>query len=190
MTDQTVLESNLEQEDYEVVAELRQSQFGHDNPTITLARMVDGNSADVSAGAIVSIYSDSCMTQTVLLDSQEAENAFHNPNKYLADIVSDIAHDRSNGDELVVRLELMRWGIRDLQDESVEDDYEGECLIVVEHCYNDHSPISYVTEDENHNVRYFDSAQAAHAWIDDATDGRYDLSHNEASRPTYYILPA
>lgn len=190
MTDQIVLESNLEREDYEVVAELRQSQSGYDNPTITLARILDGNSADVSAGAIVSIYSDGRMTQTVLLGDQEAEDALRNSDKYLAGIASDIAYDWSDGDPLIARLGLMEWGILDPQDVVVSDDYEGDCLIVVEHCYNDHSPISYVTDDESHDVRYFSPAQAARTWINAATDGPYHLDHNEADRPTYYILPA
>ena len=44
--------------------------------------------------------------------------------------------------------------------------------------------------DERGETLIFDHAAAAQAWIDEQEAGQYDLGHNEAGRPTFYIVAA
>lgn len=103
------------------------------------------------------------------------------------DFVRQVASDWA-GNEDETDIELMRWNLRDVSDFEVDDDYDGQCRIVIEGNFYGYSPIDYASE--NYETLIFDSRQQAQDWIDSAEDGTYCTQHNEAGRPTYTIVAA
>jgi len=94
----------------------------------------------------------------------------------------------SSGDDVVInRLELYRWGLRNVDEDKVGEDYVGLCLIVSEETYYGYNPIHYVEDDKGFTLIYNNLAYAK-AWIAEHKTGIYNLSHNEAGRPNYTII--
>ena len=85
---------------------------------------------------------------------------------------------------------LSRWGL--LTDEKLgkyvaPEDYTGECYIWVSRCYYGCDPSSLL-RDEAGEIVTFPTVEVAKKWIEKQNEGVYYLAHNEAGRPSYYII--
>ena len=100
-----------------------------------------------------------------------------------------VEEDAENREYLLDALERYQWGIDDPANDVVSADFTRPCRIVVKGCYYGYTPYDYAT-DERGETLIFDHAAAAQAWIDEQEAGRYYLGHNEAGRPTFYIVAA
>lgn len=177
----------------ELVDEISQNCNQYDNRAIQLHRINSDNAQyanepGVPAGAIVLIEQDYADSHYYLLDADEAAQAIADPADYLRDCAGDWA-DNSDADRV---LEQLRWGLGSLGDLKVADDYAGEVAIIREGSWYGYTPLDWVTEDQPGvwEPRIFTSRADAQAWIDETQTGTYYLSHNEAGRPSYYIVEA
>ena len=164
------------------IATRSQSQAQYNNIYVALYR-VTSDAANLHAGDVIYRESDAD-TRDFLLDASEAADALANPDDFL----QSCAHSWAANDDDPV-LERYRWGIGDPADAAVSSEYNQPCRIVVKGCYYGYTPYDCAT-DERGETLIFDNAAAAQAWIDEQESGRYYLDHNEAGRPTYYIIAA
>jgi len=106
---------------------------------------------------------------------------------FLQSVAADCA---GNSDDPM--LEGYAWGIASLTDDSVVDDFVGDCAIIEEqNFYGPYSPLSWITASGEKSCcgnHVFASAIEAQAVIDELESGTYYEAHNEAGRPTYYIV--
>ena len=73
--------------------------------------------------------------------------------------------------------------------DAAPEDSTNLCAVLISRdYYGPHSEISVAMEDNGQREAEFDNAAAAQAWIDEAEEDTYVLSHNESSRPTYKVV--
>lgn len=153
------------------IATISQSQNQFDNYSVTLYEL-DGKKYIV----------EDIMNDSNYYEIEESDD-ISAPLDFVRKVASDWAWNEDETD-----IELMRWNLRDVSDFKVDDDYDGQCRIVIEGNFYGYSPIDYALE--NYETLIFDSRQQAQDWIDSAEDGTYFTQHNEAGRPTYTIVAA
>ena len=175
----------LKGRDYDSLQEIacrEQTQTQYGNIRVSLYRvMMDITKA--KAGDLLLIERDA-ENREYLLDTDEAQTALADTDAYLRDAADAWAENMPDP-----QMERYQWGIADPANDVVSADDPRPCRIVVKGCYHGYTPYSYAT-DERGETLIFDNAAAAQAWIDDQESGRYYLDHNEAGRPTYYIIAA
>jgi hypothetical protein len=90
------------------------------------------------------------------------------------------------------RTEMISWGLSDGDDYAVTDDFEGECCVIKVGNFYGYSPVkiisSYDVDGGNNENHVFASKEEAQEWIDEQEGGVYYTEHNEAGRPSYYIV--
>ena len=164
------------------IASRSQSQTQYNNISVTLYQATDAMPG-VNVGDVILRESDAD-TRDFLLDASEAQTALANPDDFLRACASAWANNVEPW-----QLERYRWGLNNPYDDAVADDFDQPCRIVVKGCYNGYTPYDYACDNTGEPVD-FDNAAAAQAWIDAHVQGTYYLSHNEAGRPSYYIISA
>ena len=96
-----------------------------------------------------------------------------------------ISQDLSGLDLLRNRANV--FGIKSV--DAAAENTTNPCAVLISHdYYGPHSEISVATEDNGQREAEFDNAEAAQAWIDEAEEGTYYLSHNESGRPEYKVV--
>jgi len=174
---------NLKREEREELLEigsLSQNQHQHDNPTVTLYE-------SPAQHRLYYIEDDCVDTMEYLLDDEEAAEARKNPEEFLKNLIDEMI---GSGDDVVLsRLERYRWGLRNVADDEVGDDFVGQCMIVREGTYYGYNPINCVEDDKGFTI-IFDDFATAKKWIAEHTTRIYHLSHNEAGAPDYTIVAA
>ena len=96
-----------------------------------------------------------------------------------------ISQDLSGFDLLRNRASV--YGIDSVGDAPAES--TNTCAVLISRgFYGPHSEISVAMEENGQREAEFDNAAAAQAWIDEAEEDTYVLSHNESSRPTYKVV--
>lgn len=151
---------------------IRQDCEQFDNFSVTLLRL--------KGGGLIAIEDCLSHSNQYLLDDTDSLKA------------ADWANDWANNGEGDYRLEMIAWGLSDVDDYAVDDDYTGECKIIeVGNFYGPYSPVKYV-KDGNGNYDdqgvIFATKEEAQEWIDEQEEGNYYLSHNEAGSPSYTIV--
>ena len=175
----------LKGRDYDNLQEIdsrSQTQTQYGNIRVALYR-VTANIAKAKAGDLLLIEEDAD-NREYLLDTDEAQTALADTDAYLRDAADAWADSMPDP-----QMERYQWGIADPANDVVSADDTRPCRIVVKGCYYGYTPYDYAT-DERGETLIFDNAAAAQAWIDEQEAGRYDLGHNEAGRPTSYIVAA
>ena len=175
----------LKGRDYDNLQEIdsrSQTQTQYGNIRVALYR-VTANIAKAKAGDLLLIEEDA-ENREYLLDADEAQTALDSPAAFLEDAAAAWADSMPTP-----QIERYQWGIDDPANDVVSAEYTRPCRIVVKGCYYGYTPYDYAT-DERGETLIFDHAAAAQAWIDEQEAGRYDLGHNEAGRPTSYIVAA
>ena len=175
----------LKGRDYDNLQEIdsrSQTQTQYWNIRVALYR-VTANIAKAKAGDLLLIEEDA-ENREYLLDTDEAQTALADTDAYLRDAADAWADSMPDP-----QMERYQWGIADPANDVVSANFTRPCRIVVKGCYYGYTPYDYVT-DERGETLIFDNAAAAQAWIDEQEAGRYDLGHNEAGRPTSYIVAA
>ena len=175
----------LKGRDYDNLQEVdsrSQSQTQYNNFRVALYRVTKGFQ-DVSDGDILLVEEDA-ENREYLLDADEAQTALDSPAAFLEDAAAAWADSMPTP-----QIERYQWGIDDPANDVVSANFTRPCRIVVKGCYYGYTPYDYAT-DERGETLIFDHAAAAQAWIDEQEAGRYDLGHNEAGRPTSYIVAA
>jgi len=169
---------NIYDLEHEELAVIEQTQEQHENCSVTLFR-VDEDGDDLKEGDLFVLENYISGSNSYTVDDDERQSALDDPEAFVCNIAMEWA---DNGDD-DTRLERLRWGFDDLEDLAVEEDFVGECAIII--CKNmySYSPVSYADET-------FDSCEDAQAWIDEQEEGTYYLDHNEAGRPSYTIVEA
>ncbi|MBL8497785.1 MAG: hypothetical protein JNK39_08155 [Nitrosomonas sp.] len=117
----------------------------------------------------------------------EIKKAIKKPKKLLKDI-AEIWILTSCYDRDEIRVQTVAWGLRNIWDYGVRNDYIGKTKIMVRKCFNDgYSPIDYLRDQNRHIIIYenFDAAYEAMCGIDNDS---YTLQENEASRPDFWIV--
>ena len=156
-----------------------------DNPSISLHQIIT-DTDEVESGSIVLSYSDGD-TYHYLLDEDEKIEALNDPSEYLKSQIEDIISNSDDG--IDQRLQAILWNLKDIEFFEAKEDYEGKCKIIqIKTFYGSYSPIGYVDNDRGDDI-IFDDKNEAQAWIDDIDKSIYSLSHNEAGRPAYIIVP-
>ena len=175
----------LKGRDYDNLQEVdsrSQSQTQYGNIRVALYRVTKGFQG-VSDGDMILVEEDAD-NREYLLDADEAQTALDSPAAFLEDAAAAWADSMPKP-----QLERYQWGIADPANDVVSADDTRPCRIVTKGCYYGYTPYDYAT-DERGETLIFDNAAAAQAWIDEQESGRYYLDHNEAGRPTYYIIAA
>jgi hypothetical protein len=154
-----------------------------DNYSITIWKILE-DEGDLKAGMVFGredILSD--CNDYVLEESDVIILSIVGISKYLENWASDWAN---NGEEDQV-VEMCRWGLNDPEDFA----YEGAdfCNVLVKEYYYGYTPI-YRAHDNQGEPLEFANSLAAQKWIDEQQGKMYYLSHNEAGRPTYVVVPA
>jgi len=150
-------------------AEINQQQYQYDNVFITAYTATDG-------GIVLAL----CLL---------SDNEYYHVAETNADVdavVRGLAENvADNSDD--VQIEQYRWGLRELCDE-VDGDFTGRCMVVVNRTYfGCVYPIDWLCDDYGDPV-IFDDYYAAAATVSSLDDEIYVTAHNEASRPSYYIV--
>jgi len=96
-----------------------------------------------------------------------------------------INQDLSGLDLLLNRASV--YGI-DSVDEAPAESTRTCAVFISRDFYGPHSDISVALEENGQREAEFENAAAAQAWIDEAEEDIYMLSHNESSRPTYKVV--
>ena len=164
------------------IARRSQTQMQYGNVAVVLYRVTDAMPG-LNIGDVVYIE-EAGLNNEYLLDSEEADAALQDSETFLRDCASAWAD--SSDDPC---MERYQWGVSDPDDDAVRADDDSPCKIVVKGCYYGYTPYNYAT-DERGETLIFDHAAAAQAWIDEQEAGRYVLGHNEAGRPTCYVVAA
>ena len=175
----------LKGRDYDNLQEIdsrSQAQTQYGNIRVSLYR-VTADIAKAKAGDLLLIEEDAD-NREYLLDTDEAQTALDSPAAFLEDAAAAWADSMPTP-----QLERYQWGIDDPANDVVSASFTRPCRIVVKGCYYGYTPYDYAT-DERGKTLIFDNAAAAQAWIDEQEAGRYDLGHNEAGRPTCYVVAA
>lgn len=170
----------LKGRDYDNLQEIdsrSQTQTQYGNIRVSLYR-VTADIAKAKAGDLLLIEEDAD-NREYLLDTDEAQTALADTDAYLRDAADAWADSMPDP-----QMERYQWGIADPANDVVSADDTRPCRIVVKGCYYGYTPY------ERGETLIFDNAAAAQARIDDLESGRYYLDHNEAGRPTYYIIAA
>lgn len=173
-----------------VIDSMRQTHAQYENPSVTLLQITDADNANnLPMGAIVYQENTGSDTNAYLLEDTELEDVARDPRAFLEACVMEWAGNvESDGGD---GLDLIRWGVT--EPAEVPADYTGECQIISIGCYYSHSPVRYVEETDEtgrSSVVVFPTRAAAQEWIDEQSEEVYRLDHNEAGRPTYYIVEA
>ena len=175
----------LKGRDYDNLQEVdsrSQSQTQYGNIRVALYRVTKGFQG-VSDGDMILVEEDAD-NREYLLDADEAQTALDSPAAFLEDAAAAWADSMPKP-----QLERYQWGIADPANDVVSADDTRPCRIVAKGCYYGYTPYDYATGERGETL-IFDLAAAAQAWIDEQESGRYYLDHNEAGRPTYYIIAA
>lgn len=175
----------LKGRDYDNLQEIdsrSQAQTQYGNIRVSLYR-VTADIAKAKAGDLLLVEEDAD-NREYLLDTDEAQTALDSPAAFLEDAAAAWADSMPTP-----QLERYQWGIDDPANDVVSASFTRPCRIVVKGCYYGYTPYDYAT-DERGKTLIFDNAAAAQAWIDEQEAGRYDLGHNEAGRPTCYVVAA
>lgn len=172
------LTNEMNHEEWEVLARESQNINQFDDYSATLYR-------DNESGKLY--YLEDLMSDYNLYvldenDINEIDNEDYG--SYLYDQVSEWI-----GSEDDILLASIRWEHTNPEDEQVDDDFDGECKVLVSAVYFGYEPIDWA-HDDDYNALTFDNAKEAREWIDEQEEGTYYLSHNEAGRPAYYIIEA
>lgn len=118
--------------------------------------------------------------QYLLDEDDEIKEAIEDPEYFLKNEVEQWASNESD-----TQIAEFQWGIENPED--CKYDGNEECIILVVGWFNGYQPVSWLT-DNNDATMLFENSVAAQAWINDAEEEIYYLSHNEAGRPDYYII--
>lgn len=159
---------------WETLAEEKQNVYQFDNYSATLYR-------DPESGKIY--YYEDRMNDYYFyeLESEDLpEDGDYE--KLLAQFIGEWV---SNEDD--PKLEMYCWGRSNPAEDAVDEDFVGNCKVLVVGCYAGYQPIHWAA-DNNIDPLDFGSAREAQAWIDDRDNGVYYLSNNEQGRPSYYII--
>jgi hypothetical protein len=167
--------------EHEVVAILEQRHSQHDNPSVALYRIRE-NVGNLTTSDLL-LVEDSGDANYYRVTGGDRELALKNPTEWLGNMAGEWA---DNTDE--PQLERLRWGL-DKPESLHNPDCPNDCRILRVGSYYGYTPIDWVrNEDGDQEPLEFANAKAAQKWIDEAKSGTYHLSHNEAGRPTYYIV--
>ena len=150
-------------------------------------RQYDNQSLQIvadSTGTKYLVEYTGCDTRVYEYDSDEA-----------VDISSALAEAAENCADSAdypygVMIERIAWALSSPEEYSVPEDYSGDVAIVQIGNYVGFSPISMYVDDEMSTPIIFAKYSLAREYIARMEGSRYDLGHNEAGRPRYYIVAA
>jgi hypothetical protein len=164
----------IEMADYEPIAERSQNSRPSENYTI---RLYDTNR---KKDRYILYVLDADWYQ-YSYDDEDVSNPQAAVDREVSDWINLSIDDHI--DRLIARYD---WGLIDYFDD-IDKDYNGDCVIVwIGNCYG-YTPVNYVV-DERDNPKIFPSAKEALEFVNYKRKNSYRLSHNEAGRPSYYII--
>ena len=163
---------------HEELAVIEQDQYQHENCSVTLFH-VNEDGEDLQKGDLFVRENYISGSNLYVVEDDDRQDALDDPEAFVKNVAQEWA---DNGDD-DTRLEEIRWNLKDLEDFEVDEEFTGECQVIIRKNMYGFTPVSYADES-------FENYEAAQAWIDEQENGTYYTEHNEAGRPSYTIVLA